>query len=76
MLRSGPVAPGRYRIGFDTQAYFDMPGSYGDDETGYFDDYPDEDPYQSANIWLDAPQDIGGSSYTVPKWTIVVLEEQ
>ena len=53
-----------------------MPGSYGDDETGYFDDYPDEDPYQSANIWLDAPQDIGGSSYTVPKWTIVVLEEQ
>lgn len=60
----------------DTQAYFDMPGSYGDDETGYFDDYPDEDPYQSANIWLDAPQAVSGGSYTVPKWTIVVLEEQ
>lgn len=60
----------------DTQAYFDKPGTYGDDETGYFDDTPDADPYTSANITLDSPEPISGATYGVPAYTIVILEEQ
>lgn len=60
----------------DTQSYYDLPGNMDEsDYDGYFNDNPDADPTQSANIWLDDPLAVSGS-YTVPADTIVILEEQ
>jgi glycogen operon protein len=58
----------------DTQQYFDTPAS-SDESSGYFDDVPDADLYTSANINLDAPEVIGGGSYTAASTSIVILEE-
>lgn len=60
----------------DTQAWFDIPGTLGDEGGGYFDEYPDADPYVSANINLDDPEIISGASYLVPANSIVILEER
>jgi isoamylase len=60
----------------DTQSYYDLPMDAADDTNGYFTDYPDEDPYQSANITLDTPTLISGGEYTVKANSIVILEEQ
>ncbi|MCB9766342.1 MAG: glycosyl hydrolase [Alphaproteobacteria bacterium] len=60
----------------DTQAWFDVPGTIGEEGGGYFDENPGADPYQSANITLDDPEPIPGTSYEVPANTIVILEEQ
>ncbi|MCB9746337.1 MAG: glycosyl hydrolase [Alphaproteobacteria bacterium] len=60
----------------DTQSWFDIPGTIGDAGGGYFDENPDADPYMSANINLDAPVAVPGTSYEVPASAIVILEEQ
>ena len=59
----------------DTQAWFDKPGTIGDPDEGWFADNPSLDPYFSANITLDTPQAVEGSTYGVVGSSIVVLEE-
>jgi hypothetical protein len=51
----------------DTQSYFD---------DAYFSDVPLADPYTSANITLDAPEDIATTTYTAKPASFVVLEGQ
>ena len=57
----------------DTQAYYDRPGRSGE-PTGWFDENPDADPFQSRNITLDDPTPVSGV-YTVEPRSIVVLRE-
>jgi len=60
----------------DTQEYYDLPGNLDEaDLAGYFNDEPDADQTQSANIWLDSPQAVS-DSYTVTAGSIVILVEQ
>lgn len=79
-MERGPVTftlPGGRTWGrlVDTQSYYDSPGSI-DESGGYFDDFPTEDPYASANITLDAPLVLTEPTYTVVGSSIVILEQQ
>ena len=47
----------------------------GDPDEGWFADNPSLDPYFSANITLDTPETVEGSTYGVVGSSIVVLEE-
>ena len=78
-MESGPVSfelPGGrdWGVVIDTQAYYDLPGRSGE-ATGWFDENPDADAFQSRNIQLDDPTIVSGS-YEVPANTIIVLEQQ
>jgi isoamylase len=76
-LDGGPVTfqlpSGSYSVLVDTQRWFDTPGRSGE-PTGWFDEHPDADPFQSRNITLEAPEQVSGS-YTVEPRSIVVLEK-
>jgi len=77
-MEGGPVnfeLPGgrEWGVVIDTQAYYDLPGTSGE-PTGWFDDNPDADPFQSRNVQLDDPVEVSGN-YEVPANTIVVLEQ-
>ncbi|MBI5509794.1 MAG: glycosyl hydrolase [Deltaproteobacteria bacterium] len=59
----------------DTQWYFDEVLANGDPGMrGYFADHPEADLGTSANITLASPAAIPGATYTVPAYTIVILE--
>ncbi len=63
----------------DTQYYFDTPGTVWEVEGntgGYFEDYPDADPYTSMNITRDTPIVLSGAEYTTKAQSIVVLVQQ
>ena len=57
----------------DTQAYYDLDGSNGDDE-GYF-NTSESNPRQSANIWLTGDGTLD-STYTLTSFSIAILKEQ
>jgi glycogen operon protein len=59
----------------DTQSWFDTPG-YTDEESGWFDENPEADPYESANTWLEVPAPLTEDTYTVVGSSIVILAEQ
>ena len=59
----------------DTQSYFDR-GDILDEPDGFFTDNPDFDTATSANITLDNPEIITGSTYDLMGSSIVILEEQ
>ena len=58
----------------DTQAWFDLPGTTNE-PTGWLDDNPQADPFESHNTWLDAPVAVEGS-YSASPQSIVILEQQ
>ena len=58
----------------DTQSWFDSPNNSEEPE-GVFTEDPTRDPYQSWNISLDNPAEVG-ASYGVQPFSIVILEEQ
>jgi glycogen operon protein len=58
---------GKWSRLMDTQSYFD---------DAYFSDVPLADPYTSANITLDTPEDIATTTYTAKPASFVVLEGQ
>ena len=59
----------------DTQSYFDR-GDILDEPEGFFTDNPDFDTATSANITLDNPEIVTGSTYDLMGSSIVILEEQ
>ena len=67
------LPPGTWTVRGDTQAWFDLPGTSGE-PTGWFDENPDADPFESHNVRLDTDEPVSGT-YTVPQRTIVILEE-
>ena len=59
----------------DTQSYFDR-GDILEEPEGFFTDNPDFDTAMSANITLDNPEIVTGSTYDLTGSSIVILEEQ
>ncbi len=58
----------------DTQSWFDLGDQPG--EAGWLAENPEHDPRTSANISREDPERITDGSYTVPGYTIVILEQQ
>jgi isoamylase len=76
-LEQGPVtftlpSSSSWGMVIDTQSYYDLPGRSGE-PTGWFDENPDADPFQSKNVRIDDPLPVSGS-YTVQPRSIVVME--
>jgi isoamylase len=76
-MEQGPVTftlpqSASWGVVIDTQAYYDLPGMAGE-PTGWFDENPDADATQSANVRIDDPLPVSGA-YEVPPRSIVVLE--
>jgi glycogen operon protein len=70
--RSFTLPAGSWSLVIDTQAWYDLPGTAGE-PTGWFDIAPEADPFASANLFLDAPLAVGGSSYELAPRSIAVF---
>ncbi len=58
----------------DTQSWFDEGDS--EDEEGWFAENDELDPRETQNVWLDGGDVIDDATYTVPAYSIVILESR